>query len=95
MHNLLFHVVEGIPVIVDYTEPTSNEGHYAVVIGFNKKRIILNDPWNGKDFSLPYKEFERRWIDHNGRWSNRWYLVLSKKEFSTGRQYFPKKRYGR
>lgn len=81
----------GLPVIVDYTEPSGEEGHYAVVSGYQDGRIILNDPWNGKDFKLAEKEFITRWHDchpHN-HVCKRWMLVLARKPFDLGKQYIP------
>ena len=77
-----------IPVIVDYTEPSDDEGHYAVVTGFSDNAIILNDPWNGRNFSISEKEFLRRWYDRDLR-SNRWLIIVSDCDFNVGRQYKP------
>src|SRR3989344_446487 len=59
----------GHPVIVDFLEPSSDIGHYAVTtaIGrgglFFREMICLNDPWNGRDYKISLKEFEKRWRD--------------------------------
>jgi len=50
--NLKYFVEKGFPVIVHYIEPSENIEHYAVVIGFNQTKLILNDPWNGKKFKI-------------------------------------------
>ena len=81
----------GLPVIVNYTEPSENIGHFAVVIGYSQltKKVIMNDPLNGKNFKLPESQFLRRWQadfeDHR-----HWLMVLSKKPFKIGKQFFPK-----
>lgn len=82
------------PVIVDFLEPSSDIGHYAVAtaIGrggpFFRKVIHLNDPWNGKDFKMPLKEFEKRWKDPLTK-SKGWLMVVSKKDLNLGKQYLP------
>ncbi|KKU81813.1 MAG: Pseudomurein-binding repeat-containing protein [Parcubacteria group bacterium GW2011_GWA1_47_8] len=81
----------GFPVVIDYTEPSSEEGHYAVVSGYKNKHIILSDSWNGKDFTLTETELVSRWYDpHNGHnGCNQWMMVVSKEPFSLGKQYIP------
>ncbi|MEM3113400.1 MAG: cysteine peptidase family C39 domain-containing protein [Candidatus Pacearchaeota archaeon] len=79
-----------LPVIVNFTEPDGNEGHYAVVIGYKHGKIIMNDPWNGKNFKMNSSEFKRRWYDyHKHHKYTNWLLVLSRKQFNIGKQYFP------
>ena len=87
----------GIPIIVHFIEPTDEEAHYAVIkrirtsFLFKRKKIILNDPWNGEDFKLSRKEFEKRWHDEKNIYKN-WILALSDKDFQLGKQYVPKSR---
>jgi ABC-type bacteriocin/lantibiotic exporter with double-glycine peptidase domain len=91
--NQVKHFIDlGLPVIVNYLEPDSEEGHYAVVVGYGLRRIVLNDPWNGKEFKIFLKDFEIRWNERK-----RWMFVLSKKEFNVGKQYKPSflKRFGK
>ncbi len=82
----------GLPVIIDYTEPSEDDGHYAVVSGYVDGIIILHDPWNGKNFKLEETELIERWHDsHSGHKScNQWMMVLSNEPFSLGKQYLPK-----
>lgn len=82
----------GFPVIVDYTEPSGEEGHYAVVSGHQDGHIILNDPWNGKDFKLTDKDFVSRWYDHHqkGNRCERWIMVISRDGINIGKQYIPR-----
>lgn len=82
----------GLPVIVDYTEPSSDVGHYAIVSGYQDGHIILNDPWHGKGFTLTEAKFTSRWHDnHEGRRTcTHWLMALSKEPFNLGRQYAPK-----
>jgi ABC-type bacteriocin/lantibiotic exporter with double-glycine peptidase domain len=81
------------PVIVNYIEPSENEGHFAVVVGWNqfKKEVVMNDPWNGRNFTLSETQFTRRWKSkYDGH--HRWLMVADKKAFPLGRQFYP---YGR
>jgi|SRR3989344_1751499 len=81
----------GFPVIIDYTEPSGEDGHYAVVSGYQDGYVVLNDPWNGKNFKISEKEFISRWHDCHPthHMCVRWMMVLSKTEFSMGKQYVP------
>lgn len=88
--NTIKHFVDiDLPVIINYIEPSEDEGHYAVVTGYKKGRLIIHDPWNGKHFSLSYGDFQKRWKSKYESGSKRWILVLSKKPFNIGKQYFP------
>jgi len=80
------------PVLVNYIEPDTNEGHYAVVIGYDGWNIILNDPWNGKNFKISFKNFKKRWFDyHTNNKLSKWIMVISNNRFSVGKQYEPLK----
>ena len=82
---------QGHPVIIDYTEPSENIGHYAVVVGYKGNRIIMNDPWNGRNFSIDEKELIERWHDSITK-SRGWMMVISKKDLQLGKQYLPVKK---
>jgi ABC-type bacteriocin/lantibiotic exporter with double-glycine peptidase domain len=92
--NQIKHFIDiGFPVIINYQEPDTNDGHYAVVVGYKRNTFILNDPWNGHKFKLLEKDLNERWYDyHDKKLYHRWILVLSKKHFSIGKQYNPKGR---
>jgi len=79
----------GLPVIVDFIEPSDNEPHYALVVGFYSGGIVLNDPWNGEGFVMKEHNFLDRWKDASTR-SMRWMMVVSREDFELGRQYKPK-----
>ena len=79
---------KGFPVIINYIEPSNDEGHYAVAIGFTKKHIILNDPWDGKDFRISFDDFLERWHDNDNHHKN-WLMIITKKKLNLGRQYSP------
>lgn len=91
LDELKYFIKLGHPVIVNYIEPSSDEGHYAVVTGYNNKHITLNDPWNGKDFNISEQSFLARWHDmHEGRHPcTSWIMVLGTEPFSLGKQYAP------
>ena len=80
----------GLPVIVNYIEPSEDEGHYAVIVGYFFRWLILNDPWNGERFKISEKKFLARWYDSRKRYP-RWIMVLSKKDMHFGKQYRPRK----
>ncbi len=79
-----------LPVIVNYIEQKTKEGHYAVVIGYDRHGLILNDPWDGGHYKIKYKEFYKNWYDYHGRDKySRWFIVLSREKFNVGKQYGP------
>lgn len=79
----------GFPVIVNYMEPSDDDGHYSVAVGYDKKTIILHDPWNGPYFTLKQEEFARRWYDDGAHRSHHWLMVVANRPFNIGRQYLP------
>lgn len=70
---------KGLPVIVNYIEPTDEDGHYAAVSGLTAHNVVLHDPWNGKNFKLPHAKFLERWHDSSGRYP-RWLLAIDGKK---------------
>ena len=89
-HEIKHFLMLGLPVIIDYTEPSQNIGHYSVIIGYKKDKFIMNDPWNGKNFLISEKKMIDLWHDSITK-SNKWIMVISKKDFLLGKQYLPKK----
>jgi len=53
---------KGIPVIVDWFS-SEEAGHYSVVVGFEKKNILLADPHFGKIKKHKIERFTERWFD--------------------------------
>jgi ABC-type bacteriocin/lantibiotic exporter with double-glycine peptidase domain len=51
----------GVPVIINYMEPTDYEDHFAVFVSVGRNFVVLNDPWNGRSFRISKKEFLKRW----------------------------------
>jgi ABC-type bacteriocin/lantibiotic exporter with double-glycine peptidase domain len=70
----------GTAPIVLYQEPDGNEGHYAIAVGLERGRIVLNDPWNGRNFRLARSEFVRRWRGSRKNDVGRWLLVVRTKK---------------
>ena len=56
-------IKKNIPVIVNWFSPEQC-GHFSVVVGFEKNKIILVDPHFGKLKKWKIEEFEERWFDH-------------------------------
>jgi len=85
-----FFLNQGLPVIVNYIEPSEDEAHFAVVIGYGGLigNLILNDPWNGANFRIREKDFVSRWYSQEKK-HKRWFMVVSHKPFQLGRQYAP------
>lgn len=90
LDELKYYLALGFPVIVNYIEPSEDETHFSVVLGYSRLTgsIIMNDPWNGKDFRLPEDEFLKRWHSSGYR-HNKWLMVVSKQSFQLGKQFAP------
>lgn len=80
LHDVRHYIRAGLPVIVNYIEPSENIGHFAVVTGFTRRHVILHDPWNGEGFRLSRHAFRRRWEDEHGR-HLRWCMVIAREPF--------------
>lgn len=87
---LEYFIRRKLPVIVNYVESDTNESHYAVVSGVSPKRIILADPWLGKDFRLSKLSFLKRWHSQNND-HRHWLMVISLEDIRLGKQYLSKK----
>jgi hypothetical protein len=89
LEEVIYHVDHHeLPVLVHYIEPTSDEGHYSVIIGHDHEHVILHDPWNGPHLTMTKTAFTKRWHDEQLEFP-RWMLVASQKPFAIGRQYVP------
>lgn len=58
------YIEKGTPVIVNWFY--DDDGHYSVVIGMNKKTIVLLNPENGKRKTFDHRTFMRVWFDFSG-----------------------------
>jgi ABC-type bacteriocin/lantibiotic exporter with double-glycine peptidase domain len=68
----------GLPSIVNYREPTSDVSHFAVVVGLEGGKLILNDPDLGPGYRITASDFIGRWYGvHRGK-NKRWMLVAAK-----------------
>lgn len=65
------------PVIVLYREPEDDVAHYAVCVGVTKDRVHLHDPWHGPAFTIPRREFLRRWYGSH-RATPRWAATFTR-----------------
>lgn len=70
---------EGIPCIVHFTEPSEEDDHYAIVSEITPTKVVLNDPWNGNNFTFSREEFLKRWADKKGKEHPHWMLVARPK----------------
>jgi len=84
----------GLPVIVNFIDAASDEGHYAVVVGYRGRWLRLNDPWNGRNFQLSDREFLNRWHDSRNQ-HREWIMVLAERDFRLGKQFLPRRLAGR
>lgn len=79
-----------IPVIINFIEPSSEEGHYSVVVDTTEDNMIFHDPWNGEEVKMDITTFTKRWRSEDNANLN-WIMAISTKEFNTGKQYGPAK----
>lgn len=55
----------GHPVLVNYFNPLTSVGHFAIIKGFDEMSLIFADPKNGDNFKLKFEEFEALWHNHS------------------------------
>ncbi|MFH1451699.1 MAG: cysteine peptidase family C39 domain-containing protein [archaeon] len=57
------------------------DGHYVVVIGYTKNKILFEDPYSFKQTYLKYDELEKRWhdIDKNKKYFHHGIAIFGKK----------------
>jgi ABC-type bacteriocin/lantibiotic exporter with double-glycine peptidase domain len=56
-------LTRGHPVIVNYFNPITRVGHFAVVKGIDHEMVTLADPKNGDGYRLSFADFDSHW--HN------------------------------
>lgn len=66
---------QNIPVLVNFINPTNEQGHFAVAVGYTETHVILNDPQNGKEYTIEHAEFERRWVSGDGA-HKQWGMIV-------------------
>ena len=74
---------EGLPVVVNFTEPESNFfGHYAIAVNYDATWLYLQDPDSdvGPQTKYDWIDFDQRWHDHDdgNHPTNHWLAVFSK-----------------
>lgn len=94
VENLREFVKKGYAVIIDWTEPTSREGHYSLLIGFTKTHVIYHDPWWGRQSRMRIGTFTKYWKElETSKYG--WMMVLGRNPIPThlaGKHYYPKRR---
>ncbi|VVB73649.1 Peptidase C39 family protein [uncultured archaeon] len=69
------------PPIIHFIEPSEEESHYAVVVGYDSKGLIFNDPWNGRKFKMGFEDFKQRWGVRNHEHScRRWFVTFKRSD---------------
>lgn len=81
IEDIIRYIRDGYPVLVNYLNPLSRHGHYAVVDGFdeNEQVLIFADPANGNDYTLHWDEFKSLWHDGDNA-SKGWMLVVGREK---------------
>ncbi|MDO8601128.1 MAG: C39 family peptidase [bacterium] len=88
LDDLRYYIWKKIPVIVDWL--SEDGGHYSIVVGIDKKNVILRDPsfWRIRRISI--KKFLEFWLDWPGDYAEtkndvilRFMLVATLKEKET------------
>jgi hypothetical protein len=65
--------------MVNYCNPLSGRGHYAVINGYSKEKklVYLADPANGNDYTLRFREFKKLW--HNEKNTiKKWCVIIGR-----------------
>ena len=83
--NLKQHLHEKAAVIVNYFNPRSNVGHFAVVQGLDDTHVYLSDPKNGDGYSLHHDMFLSLWHNHT-KTLEAWMVVIAEPHECTHEQ---------
>ncbi|MCR4285207.1 MAG: C39 family peptidase [archaeon] len=62
-----------------------NSGHYVIAIGYDKEKVIFEDPMSSNRTYLDYKELEKRWHDlvqDRGKIRNFGLIIKGKKHYN-------------
>ncbi len=70
------HLHEKAAVIVNYFNPRSRVGHFAVVQGLDDMHVYLSDPKNGDGYSLSHEMFVTHWHNHT-KTIDAWMVVIA------------------
>jgi ABC-type bacteriocin/lantibiotic exporter with double-glycine peptidase domain len=74
LERLFFHAHREQPVLINYINPVSAQGHYAIFVGYTAKDVILHDPKNGAGYRIPHTSFDALWVSGDGL-HTRWGMV--------------------
>lgn len=83
LQDLIESIESGYLAIINYLDPFSKEGHYAVVTGYTNDRteIILADPCNGNDYTIPWTVLRKMW--HNEHHTSQgWYVIVGRESIN-------------
>jgi ABC-type bacteriocin/lantibiotic exporter with double-glycine peptidase domain len=58
-------LASGHPVLVNYFNPLTKVGHFAIIKGIDEGSVIMADPKNGDNYRLSFDEFDSYWHNHN------------------------------
>lgn len=75
MANVKTFLKAGLPVIIDWTDNKSDDGHYSVITSLKGDRIFFSDPWYGPNYGIDRKTFEEYWDDCLTG-GHRWVMVI-------------------
>ncbi len=85
IEDLKYFIKLKLPVIVDWF--SQSEGHYSVVVGFEKNSILLMDPEIAGIKRISIEEFKKIWWDFKGasikkpeKWYFEWFLIPTPKK---------------
>jgi ABC-type bacteriocin/lantibiotic exporter with double-glycine peptidase domain len=65
-HEIEPHIQSGHPILALYLDE-DKEGHYALLVGYDTKNFIFNDPWHRRRITWPKQEFIDR-LKPFGNW---------------------------
>jgi ABC-type bacteriocin/lantibiotic exporter with double-glycine peptidase domain len=78
-NDIQYFLQKGLPVIVNYQDSTMSEGHYGVIVGFEKGKFVINDPYEPAPVLVEPKNFEKRWYGYHKTQFSNWLLAVSDK----------------
>jgi ABC-type bacteriocin/lantibiotic exporter with double-glycine peptidase domain len=76
-------------IIVNYFNPVSHVGHFAVVSAVEPDHITLADPKNGANYTLTHETFNEHWHNSDGSITG-WMTIIARPEYCIyrhGKQY--------
>ncbi len=63
MANVKAFLKAKLPVIIDWIDSKSDDGHYSVITSVKGDKIFFSDPWYGPGYGIDRKTFEEYWHD--------------------------------